>query len=194
MQQSLTLEVIYPYPPERVWHALTDQRTLAAWMMDNTFEPRLGHRFQFQDKSLPGLETVIDCEVIAIDAPQRLVYTWKDCWMDIPSLVTWILVPIEGGTQLQLRHSGLATATTPFVRSPVSRLSGQFRQGTVAQVALDYAHQDCVHQDDMYQPTTQSVGLGSSIGSASLGINLTGNWNYKLNRVLPTILAQSVTR
>lgn len=202
MQQSLTLELIYPYSPERVWHALTDQRTLATWMMDNTFEPRLGHRFQFQDHSLPGLETVIDCEVIAIDAPRRLVYTWNDRWMDMPSLVTWILEPVEGGTQLQLRHSGLAPAATPFVRSPVSRLSKQLGQGAVTQATLDYAqqdhvhqscvHQDYVHQDHACQPDIQSAT--QPVGETLLGVDLIGNWDYRLNHVLPTILAQSTTR
>lgn len=196
MQQSLTLEIIYPYPPDRVWYALTDQRTLAIWMMDNTFEPRLGHRFQFQDHSLPGLETVIDCEVIAIDAPQRLVYTWKDRWMDMPSLVTWILEPVDGGTQLQLRHSGLAPAATPVVRSPVSRLSKQLGQGTVkgtvTQAILEDARHSGVYQDDAYQPESQSAI--QSVGATSLGVDLSSNWDYRLNYSLPTILAQSTTR
>lgn len=175
MQQTLTLEIIYPYPPERVWHALTDQQTLTRWMMDNDFELLLGHRFQFQDRSLPGLETVIDCEVITINAPQRLVYTWKDCWMDRPSLVTWILVPVEGGTHLKLHHSGLATTKTALVASPVSQLTESFGQDPIAHAVLDYTR----------------PSFSQSVGSASLGINFTGEWDYRLNQVLPTVLAKN---
>ncbi len=39
MIQGVKLEFFYPHPPERVWKALTDRRVLAAWMMENDFEP-----------------------------------------------------------------------------------------------------------------------------------------------------------
>ena len=175
MQQTLIFEVFYPYPLEQVWHALTDQQTLAQWMMDNDFELLLGHRFQFQDRSLPGLETVINCEVIAIEAPHRLVYTWKDCWRYRPSLVTWILVPVKGGTHLKLHHNGLATTETALVTSPASHLTQKFGQDPVAYAVLD----------DTRPPFTQSVG------SASLSTNLTSEWDYRLNQVLPTVFAKS---
>ena len=47
MKREVTLEVIYPYPPDRVWRALTDRRVLAQWLLPNDFEPRVGHRFHF---------------------------------------------------------------------------------------------------------------------------------------------------
>lgn len=175
MQRTLTLEAIYPYPPEQVWYALTDQQMLAKWMMDNDFELLLGHHFQFQDSSIPGLKTVIDCEVIAIDAPQRLVYSWKDRWMDRPSLVTWTLVPVESGTHLKLHHSGLATTATALVNSPVSHLTERIGPDPAAHAVLD----------DACPSHMQSVG------SASLGISFTGEWDYRLNQVLPTVLTQS---
>jgi hypothetical protein len=43
--------------------------------MENNFEPCLGDQFQFWDRSLPGLDIAIDCQVIALEAPKRLVYT-----------------------------------------------------------------------------------------------------------------------
>jgi hypothetical protein len=41
------LEVIYPYPVQQVWRALTDSRALAKWLMPNDFRPRLGRKFCF---------------------------------------------------------------------------------------------------------------------------------------------------
>lgn len=114
MTQSVTIDVFYPHPPEKVWKALTESRALAAWLMENDFEPRIGHKFQFYDESLPGLKTTIQCEVIELDAPNRLVYTWRDSPISEPSLAIWTLVRVEGGTQLQLKHleSCYAAATT----------------------------------------------------------------------------------
>ncbi|MEM7717342.1 MAG: SRPBCC domain-containing protein [Cyanobacteria bacterium P01_A01_bin.68] len=112
MFAKLNKEVFYPHPPEKVWQVITNSRSLAAWLMDNDFEPRLGCKFCFYSKSLPGIDTNIRCEVIEIDEPKRLVYTWKDCMMSQPSIVTWTLKAVEGGTQLSLQHRIRETAFT----------------------------------------------------------------------------------
>lgn len=104
MTQTITIDIFYPHPPEKVWKALTDRRALAAWLMENDFEPSIGHKFKFFDESLPGLKTTIECEVIELDAPNRLVYTWRDRLTSEPTLAIWTLVRVEGGTQLQLKH------------------------------------------------------------------------------------------
>lgn len=113
MGQDVKLEVFYPHPPERVWRILTNRRALADWLMDNDFEPCLGCKFQFHNPLLPGL-AVIDCEVIALDAPKRLVYTWQERQMSYPSIVTWTLEPVPGGTQLRLEHRGVPSQVSQF--------------------------------------------------------------------------------
>jgi uncharacterized protein YndB with AHSA1/START domain len=97
------LDAFYPHPPERVWQVLTSRRALADWLMDNDFEPRLGHRFCFHSTS-PKLQTQIECEVIELDAPRRLAYTWRDRLTHSVTVVSWTLHPVEGGTQLRLEH------------------------------------------------------------------------------------------
>jgi uncharacterized protein YndB with AHSA1/START domain len=104
MQYAITLDAFYPYPPECVWHALTDRWAIATWLMDNTFEPKLGHRFQFRYRGIPDVVILIDCKVIAIQEPTRLAYTWKEFWMDQPSIVTWVLEPVTEGTKLYISH------------------------------------------------------------------------------------------
>ena len=108
------LDVFYPHPPERVWQALTDPTALRRWLMPTDFRPRLGHRFKFQNRadqkkdsrqkgSPRPIETVC-CEVVTLDAPRRLAYTWQSERDPEPTLVTWTLEQVEGGTRLQLEH------------------------------------------------------------------------------------------
>lgn len=104
MNERVELSVFYPYPIDKVWHALTDRRILNTWMMNNDFEPYLGHKFKFENHSLPGIKTVIHCEVVELDKPKRLAYTWQDEITSEPTLVIWTFTTVEGGTQLQLKH------------------------------------------------------------------------------------------
>ena len=108
MSYDITLEQTYPYPPERVWRALTDSTALAAWLMPNDFEARVGHKFQFRAKPMPGWRGFVECEVIEVVAPRRLAYTWLgDADWQAPTIVRWTLEPIEGGTRLRLEHTNL---------------------------------------------------------------------------------------
>ncbi|MBW4536848.1 MAG: SRPBCC domain-containing protein [Pleurocapsa minor HA4230-MV1] len=86
MKEQVKLNIFYPHPPEKVWQALTDCRILNAWMMNNNFEPCLGHKFKFESNSLPGIITIIHCEVVELNKPKRLAYTWQDEMTSEPSL------------------------------------------------------------------------------------------------------------
>lgn len=113
MNERVKLNVFYPYGIDKVWQALSDRRILSTWMMDNDFEPRLGHKFKFERESLPGIKTVINCEVVELNEPTRLAYTWQD-GTNQSSLVVWTLTTVENGTQLQLKHlpTGYVTMLT----------------------------------------------------------------------------------
>lgn len=126
MLGKLSKEVFYPHSPERVWQVITDSRALAAWLMENDFEPRVGCKFCFYDRTLPGIDTNIRCEVIEIDEPKRLVYTWQDCMMSQPSIVTWTLKAVEGGTQLRLQHRIRETAFTAARKSIYSQVQAVY--------------------------------------------------------------------
>ncbi len=108
MSDDIRIEQTYPFPPERVWRALTDSAKLAEWLMPNDFEPRVGHKFQFRSKPMPGWRGFVECEVIEIEAPRRLAYTWlgDSDWKE-PTVVRWTLDPLETGTRLVLEHSNL---------------------------------------------------------------------------------------
>jgi uncharacterized protein YndB with AHSA1/START domain len=48
--QSIVEERLLPYPPDKVWRALTQSAMLAEWLMPNDFKPEVGHRFAFRSQ------------------------------------------------------------------------------------------------------------------------------------------------
>src|SRR5260221_7069986 len=104
MKRGVSLEIIYPCPPHRVWEALIDSRALAEWLMPNTFQPLLGHQFQFVGPQEESSAQVIECEVTELEPPLRLSYTWQEPDSSRPSIVTWVLEPVARGTRLRLTH------------------------------------------------------------------------------------------
>lgn len=111
--RTLVLERELPHPPDKVWRALTQGALIAEWLMPNDFQPRVGHRFTFRTKPAPGFDGVVHCEVIALDPPRRLAYTWKGGGID--TIVTFTLEPDAGGTKLVLEHTGFRGARATMV-------------------------------------------------------------------------------
>jgi len=106
---SIELELVYPHPITRVWRALTESEALGRWLMPNDFQPRIGHRFTFHTALQSGWDGVVTCEVIALDAPRRVAYTWRGSSELPETLVTVTLEPAAvGGTRLRLVHSSFA--------------------------------------------------------------------------------------
>src|SRR5205085_7247040 len=73
----------------------------------------LGHRFQFHTKPRPGFNGIVDCEVIELDRPRRLAYTWKGGGLD--TVVRFTLEPVVEGTRLVLEHNGFRGARAVMV-------------------------------------------------------------------------------
>lgn len=103
---ELIFEVIYRHPPERVWRALTDPAALAAWLMPNDFAPVVGRRFTFRAPPQPWFDGVVQCEVLSVDPPRRLSYSWQGGPMRAPTTVTWIIDPAPEGSRVRLVHAG----------------------------------------------------------------------------------------
>ena len=104
---DIIIEQTYPYPIEHVWEALTDPKALADWLMPGDFAAVVGHRFQFRTKPRPEFDGVVHCEVLEVEKPRRLSYSWKTGDMHKPTIVTFILtLTPDGGTRLRLEHKG----------------------------------------------------------------------------------------
>lgn len=88
MPRDLRFEAVYPHPIEKVWRAITDSKAIAQWLLENDFEPRLGHKFMFRSKPRPGWDGKSYCEVIELDPPRRLAYTWRGSSLDTVLRIT----------------------------------------------------------------------------------------------------------
>lgn len=112
MSKSVTVDVQFNSPIEKVWSALTDSATLSKWMLfkSNNFRPEEGHEFQFSGAE--GYDQTIQCKVVEIDEPHKLAYTWSAPGVDgqqSETLVTFTLTAADGGTSLNLVQSGFVT-------------------------------------------------------------------------------------
>jgi uncharacterized protein YndB with AHSA1/START domain len=172
---GLNMEVFYAYPPQRVWQVITNRQALAAWLMENDFEPRIGHKFRFQHSTLPGIDGSIDCEVIELDEPNRLSYTWQDKLMHQPSIVTWTLTPVDGGTRLQLKHQILQHEAIKLEQP----------QHSIETWQSQFTHKS--------NTVTQTIPVGryELLNSVIIDSFFNNGWNYKLNQILPQILKNS---
>src|ERR1043166_6886459 len=104
MKRDIRLRKTYPHPPEAVWDALTDPVAIAEWLMPNDFQPKVGHRFTMRTKQAPGFDGIVHCEVLTIEKPRRLAYSWKGGGID--TVVTFTLERIAAGTMLMLEQTG----------------------------------------------------------------------------------------
>lgn len=114
MSRKITIEREYPHAIEKVWRALTDPEALAEWLMKNDFEPTVGHRFTFRTEPGPGFDGIVHCEVQAIEAPTRLVYSW--CGGPLDTVVEYTLESTDTGTRLRVVHSGFQGVKANLVR------------------------------------------------------------------------------
>lgn len=105
-QQSVVIEREMPHPPEKVWRALTQSAMMEEWLMKNDFEPTVGRHFNLRSTPMPQWDGVIDCDVIAIEPPTRLAYSWKALGVD--TVVTFTLTPTKTGTLLRMEQSGFS--------------------------------------------------------------------------------------
>ena len=109
---AIVVERTLPYPPERVWRALTRSDLIAQWLMPNDFEPAPGRRFTFRTRPMGDWDGVVSCEGLEIDPPRRLRYSWVGGSTGNPgrldSTVTWTLTPMDGGnaTHVLMEHEG----------------------------------------------------------------------------------------
>ena len=97
--RSVVVEREMPFPPERIWRALTQPHLLAEWLMRTDFAPELGRGFQFH-----GDWGSVDGKVLEIEPNRTLAYTWDA--MGLESTVTWTLTPTARGTQVRMEQAG----------------------------------------------------------------------------------------
>jgi uncharacterized protein YndB with AHSA1/START domain len=96
---SVVVERDLPFPPEKIWRALTQPHLIEEWLMKGDFAPAVDHRFRFS-ADWGG----VDCKVLEVEPQRTLAYTWDA--MGLESVVTWTLTPTARGAQLRMEQSG----------------------------------------------------------------------------------------
>ncbi|HUM03993.1 MAG TPA: SRPBCC domain-containing protein [Terriglobales bacterium] len=124
-QDALVTEIAIGAPPERVFRALTDPAQLERWFSGDATCPvkfwkmdaRRGGEYRYETAQSSTLvingvnEFKCHGEILDIDPPRLLVYTWIANWHDDKqrkTVVRWELTPIGKGTLVKVTHSGLA--------------------------------------------------------------------------------------
>jgi uncharacterized protein YndB with AHSA1/START domain len=96
---SVVVEREVPFPPEKIWRALTQPQLIEEWLMKNDFKPVVDHRF-----NLRADWGAVDGQVLAVEPNKTLSYTWGA--YDLKSVVIWTLTPTSKGTRLRMEQSG----------------------------------------------------------------------------------------
>jgi uncharacterized protein YndB with AHSA1/START domain len=102
--RTLVIEKELPHPPEKIWRALTQGALLREWLMDNDFQPVVGHKFSFRAAPAPNWSGVIESEVLVVEPNKTLSYSWGA--VGLGTVVVWTLVATAGGTLLRMEQSG----------------------------------------------------------------------------------------
>jgi uncharacterized protein YndB with AHSA1/START domain len=102
--RSVVVERELPYPPEKIWRALTQPHLIEEWLMKNDFKPEVDHRFNLRKAPNPDVSIVVDCQVLVVEPNKTLSYTWEAYGLE--SVVTWTLTPAGTGTHLRMEQSG----------------------------------------------------------------------------------------
>jgi uncharacterized protein YndB with AHSA1/START domain len=97
--RSVVVEREMPFPPDKIWRALTQPHLIEEWLMKNDFNPVVGQRF-----NLRADWGAVDCQVLVVEPNKTLSYTWAAHGLE--SVVTWTLTPTKTGTHLRMEQSG----------------------------------------------------------------------------------------
>ncbi len=100
-------------PPERVFRALASEEVTRWWVRPGVFDTRRwsgdvrrGGRWRASGIG-GGKPYDLEGDFTEVDAPRRLVHTWRLAGAE--SECAYLLEPVDGGTRVTLRHSGLAS-------------------------------------------------------------------------------------
>jgi len=116
-QDVIVSEIYIAAPPERVFQALVEpQQVLQWWGQAGVYrctefdsDLRAGGKWRSAGVAGDSSNFTVAGEYLEVDSPRLLVYSWVASWTgDVKTTVRWELERAGSGTQVTLRHSGLA--------------------------------------------------------------------------------------
>lgn len=125
----------YPYGIDEVWEVLTAPELVAQWTTTGRggrpegFDAQAGRTFRLVGKPTIGWAGIVYCEILLVEAPHLLQYTWKgDEHATAVTTVTYRLDPVPSATRFTWEHTGF-TGPGGFV---MARLLGHVRHRMLA--------------------------------------------------------------
>lgn len=107
MTKNIIKEIFILSPQEAVWEALTNPNDISSWLMPTkNFKAVPGERFTMQAKPMGSWDGKIHGEILTVEYPSVLSYTWKGDQMKSNTVIKWTLKTKDGGTLLTLQHTG----------------------------------------------------------------------------------------
>lgn len=110
MKPDVSLDFTFATTVEKVWNALTDSNVLAQWIWNNDFKAEVGHKFQFRAEPSEWWDGIVDCEVLTIDEPNSISYTWASAG-ETTTVVWTVTKEADNTVRLRLDQSGFSEAT-----------------------------------------------------------------------------------
>jgi glutathione S-transferase len=119
---SLTMTRFIRAPREKVFDAFATQAGLASWMGPRamrlvavTADPQVGGNWRVEMRAHDGSMFIVGGQFKQLQRPSRVAYTWQ--WEgasspmpNVETLVEVSLTEKDGGTELQMKHSGFPVA------------------------------------------------------------------------------------
>jgi uncharacterized protein YndB with AHSA1/START domain len=103
--EPIRLSIETPADAETAWQAITDPDRIAEWFTDASALGRVGdpYRLDFGDSAVDG-------QVLAVEAGRQFSYSWSWDGGDgsEPTVVSWTVEPLAGGSRIVLEHGGWA--------------------------------------------------------------------------------------
>lgn len=109
MKSDVSLDFNFTSSIEEVWKALTDSDMLAKWIWENDFKAIVGHKFQFRTDPNEWWNGIVDGEVLEVEEPYKLSYTWESAGER--TTITWTLKKSSEGTHLHFDQTGFSEQT-----------------------------------------------------------------------------------
>ena len=107
MRLDISMQELFPVPIDRVWQALTDPGMIERWLIrPDGYEAKVGARFTLRETSRENCRGQVECEVLELTPPNRMVWSWRAAEDPATTRVVIDLDVDERGTRLTLRHTG----------------------------------------------------------------------------------------
>ena len=148
----------YAHPPAKVWRAVTDPALVPLWTVTGAggrlegFAPVVGTKFRLVARPRPGWNGVVDCEVLEVNEPSLLRYSWTgDEGGDVTEVV-YRLEPRAEGTRFTYDHTGFTGVGGVFMAKLLGRVRGKMLRVGLPPVLDDVNEDGALRADSTLRP------------------------------------------